>query len=129
MPFTWVAPFQSDGVLMRTPDRGDVLSSHEGLQELTEAQMWHKTSEGCRLPAEMFTAWGYEAEEMPLLGAEAWKQKYPGKSCGLWWNEKSTGQRLLEAVEQTGVIEGIVLTEATLEGWMREDEDLFPAEV
>lgn len=47
MPFAWIAPFQtdgepnqSDGVLMRTLDQGDVLSSHEGLQALTEKQMW-----------------------------------------------------------------------------------------
>lgn len=76
----------------------------------------------------MSIAQGYEAEEMSLPGAEAWKEKHPRKSCGLWLNERKTGQRLLDAVEQTGVEEEMALTEATPEGWIRGGGDLFPME-
>ncbi|KAM3067389.1 hypothetical protein ACMFMG_005255 [Clarireedia jacksonii] len=125
MPFVNIAPFQPDSVLLRTRDK-DVISSLTALQAFTEEGVWKSTSpEGFMLPAQLLRDWGYIADEQPLLSVDEWKAKNPRKSCLLWLNEQKTAQRLLEAVERTGVVDVVIVKEATPNGWEREGGDLF----
>ncbi|KAJ8070644.1 hypothetical protein OCU04_001015 [Sclerotinia nivalis] len=128
MPFVNIAPFQPDGVLMRTQDK-DIIASLPALQTFAEEELWKATSpESFMLPAQLLEDWGYIADELPLLGVNEWKAKYPRKSCLLWINEQKTGQRLLDAVGRIGVVDAVIVKEATPEGWERVGGDLFAKE-
>ncbi|CAD6447521.1 3bfde77f-2be3-40df-854b-51c83487af04-CDS [Sclerotinia trifoliorum] len=58
MPFVTIAPFQSDGVLLRTQDK-DIIADLPELQAFAEEGLWKATSpEGFMLPANLIEDWG-----------------------------------------------------------------------
>lgn len=128
MPFRYINPFQYDDVLLRTQDK-DIIADLPELQAFAEEGLWKATNpEGFMLPAHLVKDWGYIADELPLLDADKWKAKYPFKPCLLWHNEERTRRRLLEAVERIGVIDAVIVKEATPEGWKRVGDDLYAKE-
>ncbi len=60
------------------------------------------------------------AERLLLVqSAQAFRVRFPRRSCGLWANERKTGVCLLGAVQRAGLTDTTPLRELTPPGWQR----------
>lgn len=134
MPFRDIGPFGArDGFLMRTVDRGEVISFPWALEVLAEGQPWIEKPGGHRAPRNWdedlsLTLPSGAANVIPLSSSEEWKAAHPKKSCSLWRNERLTGMRLLEVGKNHGVLARVPVVEQTPSGFIREDADLYSRE-
>lgn len=124
---TWVLPFrnimgtQMDSFLIRTPEGHEFLSYPHVIETLAEGHLWREIGSGFRVPAAVLEARStiYAEKDLPVCGTEAWKAKYPRRSCMLWQNEQSTGVKLLEAEKREGLSDTTPMREKTPAGWRR----------
>ncbi|GAB7330266.1 hypothetical protein MBLNU13_g01916t1 [Cladosporium sp. NU13] len=96
MPVECIHPFadDGDGYMLRTLIE-DVFGSRPALKAVLEKGV---LGQRC---SDMASSDGMEGPYQ-LLSLDAWKTKYPKRSCRLWANERREGRRLVDACVMTG---------------------------
>ncbi|KAI9789896.1 MAG: hypothetical protein M1816_005665 [Peltula sp. TS41687] len=133
---TWAIPCRSirgverDSVLTRTPKGQEFLSYQWAVEALAEGEAWKETLGGARFPAEVLRAMEhsqmtgqYSEKKLPISSKQAYLSRFPKRTCALWYNEKLTGMRLLDAVERDGLADRLPVKEKTPPGWTRRAQD------
>ncbi|KAH6848397.1 hypothetical protein B0I37DRAFT_377526 [Chaetomium sp. MPI-CAGE-AT-0009] len=111
--------------LMRTGEEREVISPDTAaLVAVAEGQVgWATTRNELRLPMQVAVEWGLETRESPLDEGSVWRAANPRKMHLLWYNEKLTGETLLdgEIRVRDSYLSREPLVERTPAGWQRPD--------
>ena len=100
------------------PGAQDYLSGWDGLEVFAEGEhmTWRETSHGARHPFQCMKFHQYRVRDVDATSKAAWRSKYR-QTCELWSCEANTGQTLLDAEEQQGILEAVVPRMRVPSGW------------